>query len=44
MKGKRADYVVWDRDIMDESADPAELLKAKVVMTVIDGQPVWGSL
>jgi predicted amidohydrolase YtcJ len=30
--GKRADFVVWDRDIM--TCPPAEILKAKVLVTV----------
>jgi predicted amidohydrolase YtcJ len=33
--GKRADLVVFDRDIM--KVEPAEILKAKVVITMVDG-------
>jgi len=35
--GARADLTVWDRDLT--TATPSELLKAKVVMTVVDGAP-----
>ena len=33
--GMRADLTVWDRDLT--TATPAEMLKARVVMTVVDG-------
>jgi hypothetical protein len=29
---KRADYVIWDRDIM--RCEPSDILQAKVIMTV----------
>ena len=37
--GKRADFVVLDRDIM--KVPPAELLETKVLRTVIDGETVY---
>ncbi|KAJ7782770.1 amidohydrolase family-domain-containing protein [Mycena metata] len=40
--GKRADFVVLDRNIMELGA--AEILKAKVIATVIDGKVEYGSL
>ena len=39
--GKYADFVVLDRDIMTVGAD--DILKAKVVMTVLGGKKVYGS-
>ncbi|CAL1698062.1 unnamed protein product [Somion occarium] len=37
VNGKKADFVVLDRDILDESAVPArEILEAKVLATVVD--------
>ena len=40
--GKRADYVVLDTNIMTVPFN--EILKAKVVATVIDGRPAYGKL
>ncbi len=40
--GKFADYVVLDTDIM--TAEFSDILKTKVVATVIDGRPVFGKL
>ena len=40
--GLRADLTIVDRDLFKVS--PKELLEAKVVMTVIDGQVVYQSL
>jgi len=40
--GKFADYVVLDTDIM--TAEFSDVLKTKVVATVIDGRPVFGKL
>lgn len=40
--GKRADYVVLSKDIMDEGAEFGEVMKTKVVATVIDGRVVFG--
>ncbi|KAJ7668524.1 amidohydrolase family-domain-containing protein [Mycena polygramma] len=40
--GKRADFVVLDRDIME--VEPAEILKTNVVATVIDGEVAYGVL
>jgi predicted amidohydrolase YtcJ len=40
--GKRADFVVLDRDIMEVEA--SEILKTKVVATVIDGKVAYGHL
>ncbi|HUX06216.1 MAG TPA: amidohydrolase [Acidobacteriota bacterium] len=37
--GKRADLVVFDRDIM--KVDPAEILEAAIVMTMVDGQVAY---
>lgn len=40
--GKKSDFVVLDRDIM--TLPFSEILKAKVVATVIDGKVVYGAL
>jgi len=40
--GKIADFVILDRDIM--KVPYPEILKAKVVATVIDGKIAYGSL
>jgi len=40
--GKRADFVVLDRDIM--TIPVSEILATKVKATVIDGEVVYGSL
>ena len=40
--GKRADFVVLDRDIMDEGRPFSEILETKVTATVIDGKLVFG--
>ncbi|KAJ7244184.1 amidohydrolase family-domain-containing protein [Mycena haematopus] len=40
--GKRADFVVLDRNIME--VDPADILKTKVVATVVDGKVAYGAL
>ncbi|KAJ6593564.1 amidohydrolase family-domain-containing protein [Mycena capillaripes] len=40
--GKKADFVLLDRDIM--KVEPAEILRAKVLATVIDGEVAYGSL
>lgn len=40
--GKKADFVVLDRDIM--TVPFSEILETKVRTTVIDGQVVYGSL
>ncbi|KAI0077692.1 hypothetical protein K474DRAFT_1661475 [Panus rudis PR-1116 ss-1] len=43
--GKKADFVVLDRDIMDEGAVPDDdLLQTKVLATIVDGQAVFGGL
>ncbi|ESK93905.1 amidohydrolase 3 [Moniliophthora roreri MCA 2997] len=41
-KGKKADFVVLDRDIMTVPFE--EILQAKVKATVVDGKVVYGSL
>lgn len=41
-KGKRADYVVLDRDMMRVS--DREVADVKVLATVMDGEVVYGSL
>lgn len=40
--GKKADYVVLDRDIM--SVPVAEILKTKVLTTAVDGQIMYGGV
>jgi predicted amidohydrolase YtcJ len=40
--GKRADFVVLDRDIM--TVPLSEILETKVSATVIDGEVMYGSL
>jgi predicted amidohydrolase YtcJ len=40
--GKKADFVIFDRDIMTVPQD--EILKAKVVATVVDGVVAYGAL
>lgn len=40
--GKKADFVVLDKDIM--SVHDEEILDAKVVATVVDGQTMYGKL
>ena len=40
--GKKADFVVFDRDIMAIPVD--EILEAKVKATVVDGGVVYGTL
>ncbi|KAJ7076862.1 amidohydrolase family-domain-containing protein [Mycena belliarum] len=40
--GKRADFVVLDRNIME--VEPAEILQTKVAATVIDGKVAYGTL
>ena len=39
MVGKRADVVVLDRDIT--AVPPTEISAGKVLVTLIDGQPVY---
>ena len=40
--GKRADFVVLDTNIM--TVPQSHILQAKVMATVVDGRPVYGSL
>jgi len=40
--GKRADFVVLSKDIM--SIPESEILATKVLVTAIDGRPVYGHL
>lgn len=40
--GKLADFVVLDTDIM--TVPISDILKAKVLATVVDGRPMYGSL
>ena len=40
--GKRADYVVLSQDIL--AVDANRIMGTKVVATVIDGTPVYGTL
>lgn len=41
-KGKKADFVILNQDIM--TVEAKEILEAKVVATVIDGVVVYGTL
>ena len=41
-KGKKADFVILDRDIMQ--VDMATVLSTKVEATVIDGEVLYGSI
>ena len=44
-EGKKADFVILDHDILDESADDyGTILKTKVLMTVVDGKIAYGGL
>lgn len=40
--GKHASFVILDRNIME--VDPSEILRTKVVATVIDGAVAYGSI
>ena len=40
--GKKADFVILDRDIM--TVPESEILGTKVTATVIDGEVVYGSI
>jgi predicted amidohydrolase YtcJ len=40
--GKYADYVVLSQDIM--TVAPQQIMKTKVLATVIDGKPVYGAV
>jgi predicted amidohydrolase YtcJ len=42
--GKKADFVVLDRNIMDDSQPFGEILRTKVIATVVDGRFVFGGL
>ena len=42
--GKQADFVVLDTNIMSEDVPFHDVLKTKVVATVVDGRPVYGHL
>ena len=42
--GKKADYVVLDRDIMSDETPVDEVLKTAVLATVIDGRIAYGEL
>ena len=42
--GKKADYVVFDRDFVDEGTPKEEILKAHVRATVVDGKIAFGRL
>ena len=42
--GKHADFIVLDRNIMDEDEDPTEILRARVLATVVGGQVIYGEL
>ena len=40
----KADYVVLDRDIVSEEVPVSEILKAKVLATVVDGRVMFGKI
>ena len=42
--GKRADFVILDRNIMDENQPFSEILETKVKATVVDGAIVYGGI
>lgn len=42
--GKKADYVIFDRDFVHEETPAEEILKATVKATVVDGRVAFGSL
>ncbi|KAI0656325.1 amidohydrolase family-domain-containing protein [Cubamyces menziesii] len=42
--GKRADFVILDRNIMDESQPFSEILETKVKATVVDGKVAYGGI
>ncbi len=42
--GKRADYVILDRDIMDETQPVGDILEAQVKATIVDGKVVYGGV
>ena len=42
--GKKADYVVLDKNIMNDTAPFAEILATKVRATVVDGQILYGGI
>ena len=42
--GKKADYVVLDRDIVSDETPAGEILQTKVLATVIDGRIAHGTL
>ncbi|KIP09425.1 hypothetical protein PHLGIDRAFT_102850 [Phlebiopsis gigantea 11061_1 CR5-6] len=42
--GKKADYVVFDRDFVDEDMPAEEILRAVVHATVVDGRVAYGRL
>lgn len=42
--GKKADYVVFDRDFVDEAAPAEVILLAQVRATVVDGRLEYGGL
>ncbi|OCH91347.1 hypothetical protein OBBRIDRAFT_792396 [Obba rivulosa] len=43
-RGKKADYVVLDTDIMDDDVPFAEILQTRVLATVVDGQIAYGAI
>ena len=42
--GKRADIVVLDHDIMDETRPVSEILETKVKTTIVDGKVAYGGI
>lgn len=40
--GKKADFVVLDRDIVDEGTPAADILATTVLATVVDGKIAFG--
>lgn len=42
--GKRADLVILDRNVMDESRNVSEILDTRVLATIVDGKMVFGGI
>lgn len=42
--GKRADFVILDRDVMDASQPFTDILETKVKATVVDGKVAYGGI
>ena len=42
--GKRADLVILDHDIMDDSRPFGEILQTRVKATIVDGKVAYGGI